>query len=325
MERRLWCAVVLAAGIAVPVSPANAANFPGCPAWSHTLTFVNNCTGPVTIKETDSCFSNAVTSPPFNGSKCWPSVSGGSFTLAANGGTKVLTVPSCWSGNFGVASATCSIPIQTLAEMTFDGGLLDNPSGQPTKIDSLLDAYDISMVDGFTTTFEMKPDSSVKVGGGNCGTAGCTTQPVCPSDTLKCGDACLSPNQAAHKNSLGEADLEKYGCVCSSTQSVPCTTDPNQQKVVPAGCVGKYGCSPYIDPGKSNPGSACCPWYQDSTQDCSASSADRAWASWAQAYITAVKTSCPGQYAWQFDDKTNSFNCQGSGTGMSYTITTCPK
>ena len=109
MERRLWCAALLAAlavGVLVPAE-AFAANFPGCPAWSHTLTFVNNCTVSVTIKETDGCFSNAVTSPPFNGSKCWPSVSGGSFTLAANGGTKTLTMPSCWSGNFGVSSATC--------------------------------------------------------------------------------------------------------------------------------------------------------------------------------------------------------------------------
>ena len=47
MERRLWCAAllaVLAAGVLVPAE-SFADNFPGCPAWTHTLTFVNSGTG----------------------------------------------------------------------------------------------------------------------------------------------------------------------------------------------------------------------------------------------------------------------------------------
>jgi len=52
---------------------------------------------------------------------------------------------------------------------------------------------------------------------------------------------------------------------------------------------------------------------------------DRAWDQWALDYIDAVKTACPGQYAWQYDDVDSTRTCQGGGDPpsypMNYTVT----
>jgi|CXWL01.1.fsa_nt_gi hypothetical protein len=296
--------------------------YPGCPAWSHAVTFVNQSASPVTITETDGCYSYNLQAP-FTG-KCWPQqIAGGKLTLEAageKGASQTVNVISCWSGNFSVACSGCNmaIPYQTLAEFTFDGGLLNaNP---PTKINSNNDNYDVSLVDGFTTALSIVPSI------GTCGTAGCSQQPVCPSKLVYQG-GCLSPNTYVRNvmPNPTEADKDKYGCICSSTQQISCTPGPSNS-VTPQGCVGKYGCSPFSPPGApsgnfpGNPGSSCCPWYNQG-MSCSASSAARAWASWAQDYIANVHAACPNQYAWQYDDNAGGFACPSASAPTSYTIT----
>ncbi|MFY9822048.1 MAG: hypothetical protein WAM82_11750 [Thermoanaerobaculia bacterium] len=293
--------------------------YPGCPHWSHSVTFVNNSSNSVQIKETDGCYSNNM-APPYTG-KCWPQqISGGSLTLAPAGQPKssqTVSIVSCWSGNFSIASAT--FPYQTLAEFTFDGGL-NNSQNPPAKINSNNDNYDVSMVDGFTTALLITP--SLK----SCKVAGCSKQPVCPAKLVYQG-GCLSPNTYVRNvmPNPTEADKDKYGCICSSTQQLTCTAGPNNS-VTPAGCVGKYGCSPFSPPGAAgngpaNPGSACCPWYKISGQPCSASTVARAWEPWAQQYIANVHAACPNQYAWQYDDNQGGFACPSAEAATSYTIT----
>lgn len=300
--------------------------YPGCPAWSHAVTFVNQSASSVTITETDGCYSYNGPAPLTG--KCWPQqISGGKLTLAPAGqpgASTTVNIISCWSGNFSVACSGCNmaIPYQTLAEFTFDGGLLN--VDPPTKINSNMDNYDISLVDGFTTALLISPSL------GTCGTAGCSKQPVCP-DKLKYQGGCLSPNTYVRNvmPNPTEEDKDKYGCICSSTQQLTCTAG-SRNTVTPAGCVGKYGCSPFSPPGAAsggfpaNPGSACCPWYQEAGQPCSASSAARAWAPWAQQYIANVHAACPNQYAWQYDDHAGGYACPSADSATSYTITVPP-
>lgn len=298
--------------------------YPGCPQWSHSVTFVNNSGSAVQIVETDGCYSNNMASP-YTG-KCWPQqIPGGSLTLAPAGqpnSSQTVSIISCWSGNFSVSCATCdtSIPYQTLAEFTFDGGL-DNTQNPPAKINSTNDNYDISMVDGFTTALLITPSLST------CTVAGCSQQPTCPAHLVYQG-GCLSPNTYVRNvmQNPTEEDKIKYGCICSSTEQLTCTAGTDNS-VTPAGCVGKYGCSPFSPPGAAgnggpaNPGSACCPWYQVSGQPCSATTAARAWDSWAQAYIANVHAACENEYAWQYDDHQGGFACPSVGSATSYTIT----
>lgn len=313
-------AVLALALLRSPVALAQGSGYPGCPSWNHAVTFVNNCSDTVTITATSGCFSQNLSPPPFNGSSCWPKLENGSFTVAPGAANaKTVQVMSCWSGNFGVACKTCKIPVQTLAEFTFDGGL------DPTTFKhnpNLLDTYDVSLVDGFTRTFGVAPNtSSVPSGGGTCATAGCTTLPTCPAKLVD-GDACLSPCQWIVANSKSGSDSEqqrKYCCKCSMKTAATCSGS-----TVPSDCQGQYGCSPFSPPGSTNLGSACCPWYKSSAGDCSATTADRAWEPWAQDYIAAIRKSCPGEYAWQYDDQHGIFTCQGKSQAMSYTITVCP-
>ena len=263
---------------ALSTSASAQSYYPGCPQWSHSVTFVNKSSSSVTIRETDGCYSNNM-APPYTG-KCWPQqIPGGTLTLAPagqQGSSKTVSIISCWSGNFSVACSTCdtAIPYQTLAEFTFDGGL-DNTKNPPAKINSNNDNYDVSLVDGFTTALLITPGSS------SCGVAGCSQQPTCPTKLVYKG-GCLSPNTYVRNvmPNPTEEDKDKYGCICSSTQQLTCTAGPNN-RVTPAGCVGKYGCSPFSPPGAAgnggpaNPGSACCPWYKQSGQPCSATTAAR--------------------------------------------------
>lgn len=324
MNRRLavFLALLAAPAAAHDTPPSPQATFPGCPDWSHRVAFVNNCTSPVTVFEVPGCFPASNPDPPFNGNNCWPQQAGGGFTLAPNGQSgfeKVVSIMSCWSGNYGVDCAGCKVKIATLAEFTFDGGL----DSDYDKLPGLLDTYDVSLVDGFALPVEIEPDSSVQPGGGNCHTAGCEQSPVCPSTLDNGGGSCMSPCKYAVSSGMSTADQEKYCCVCSMTESAPCVSDPKNPNQVPAACVGKYGCSPFSPPGSSNPGSACCPW-SGPGQPCQAASADRAWDSWAQSYIAAVHDACPNEYAWQYDDLDATKNCQGQGSPMAYTITFCP-
>lgn len=305
------------------LSTAAGTTYPGCPDWSHTFTFVNNCSTAVTVDVTPGCFSTQSNTPPLSAG-CWTEPAGGSFNLDAAGGndTHTVSVTSCWSGNFGVGCTSCETPVKTLAEFTVDGGLDPatlEPLGGPGN---WVDTYDVSLVDGYTHPFEISPNTSQvpPAPGAGCGDAGCTSTPTCPEQLVD-GDACLSPCQYAVANGLSNEDQLKYCCVCSMTESCPCTDDGGD---VPTCCVGQYGCSPFSPPGNTNPASACCPWYDDPTQDCSATSADRAWDAWAQDYIAAVHASCPGEYAWQYDDQQGTFTCQGNDQPMSYTITVCP-
>jgi hypothetical protein len=148
-----WLAVVnlpmlvLCAWVIVPNVGWSANNFPACPTWIHSLTFVNTGISTVHVKETPGCFANSIGQPPFNGTRCWPFQAGGGFDLkpgVANAVTVKMT--SCWSGNFGITCASCKGGVQTLAEFTFDGGL--DAAGK--KLPGLLDTYDVSLVDGFT-------------------------------------------------------------------------------------------------------------------------------------------------------------------------------
>jgi hypothetical protein len=294
--------------------------YPGCPTWSHTVTFVNNSSASVQIVETPGCFSNTMQSP-FTG-KCWPhQIPEGTLTLAANS-SQTVSIISCWSGNYSFGSG--NFPYQTLAEFTFDGGL-DN-SNPPTKINSSNDNYDVSMVNGFTTALLITPGST------SCTVAGCSRQPACPAKLVYQG-GCLSPN--AYVNNVmpnpTEQAKDKYGCICSSTQQLTCTAGPNNI-VTPAGCVGKFGCSPFSPPGAAgnggpaHPGSACCPWYisvrkHAGNPPCSASIPSRAWELWAQQYIANVHAACPNQYAWQYDDNLGGFACPSVNSPTSYTVT----
>ena len=298
--------------------------YPGCPQWSHSVTFTNNSSSSVKIVETDACYSNDMASP-YTG-KCWPQqLPGGTLTLAPagqSGSSQTVDIISCWSGNFSIACADCdtSIPYQTLAEFTFDGGL-DNTQNPPAKIDSTNDNYDVSLVDGFTTALLITPGSS------SCSVAGCSQQPTCPSKLAYKG-GCLSPNTYVRNvmSNPTEEQKIKYGCICSSTEQLTCTAGADNS-VTPSGCVGKYGCSPFSPPGAAgnggpaNPGSACCPWYQVSGQPCSATTKERAWEAWAQEYIANVHAACPNQYAWQYDDNQGGFACPSAGSATSYTIT----
>jgi hypothetical protein len=302
--------------LASSVAPAGAQSYyPNCPQWSHSVTFTNNSSSSVQIIETDGCYNNNMASP-YTG-KCWPQqIQGGTLTLAPNA-SQTVSIISCWSGNFSVSCPTCNsaIPYQTLAEFTFDGGLSNtNP---PVKINNNNDSYDVSLVNGFTTALMITPGPT------SCSVAGCSQQPACP-EKLAYKGGCLSPNTYVNSvmSNPTEGEKDKYGCICSSTESLSCGSGNS----VPAGCVGKYGCSPFSSPGSTHPGSACCPWYiavrsHSGQPACSATTPARAWASWAQQYIANVHAACPNQYAWQFDDKAGSFSCPSSTAATSYTVT----
>jgi hypothetical protein len=45
------------------------------------------------------------------------------------------------------------------------------------------------------------------------------------------------------------------------------------------------------------------------------------WAAGAQSYVTNIHNSCPGQYAYAYDDANGLHTC---GTGANYTVTFCP-
>lgn len=309
--------------LALLALPAAAQSFPGCPTWSHQVKFVNQCASSVTVTETPGCFPDSNSNPPFNGGRCWPKQAAGGFTLAANGQSgsqKVVPIISCWSGNYGLSCTGCKVAIATLAEFTFDGGL----DSSYNKLPGLIDTYDVSMVDGFVLPVEIQPDPSVQQGGAPCQTAGCSSSPTCPPMLDNGGGSCLSPCKYAVSQGMSSADQEKYCCTCSMTTSAPCTSDPKNPNQVPAACQGQFGCSPFSPPGNSNPGSACCPWFNVAVQECSAASADRAWDSWAQAYIANVHAACPNQYAWQFDDLGATATCEGQNAPMAYIVTFCP-
>ena len=320
----LSAALCIVVALAASATSASAQTYyPGCPQWSHSVTFVNQSSSSVTINEIDGCYTNNF-APPYTG-KCWPQqLTGGTLTLAPAGqpgSSQMVSIISCWSGNFSIVCSGCdgTIPYQTLAEFTFDGGLAN--SNPPAKIDSTNDNYDVSLVNGFTTALQIKPGSA------SCGVAGCGTQPACPQK-LQYKGGCLSPNTYVRNvmTSPTEEQKTKYGCICSSTQQISCTAGP-KNSVTPAGCVGKYGCSPFSPPGMAgnggpaNPGSSCCPWYNDKSQPCSASTAARAWEPWAQEYIADVHAACPNQYAWQYDDNQGGFACPSATSATSYTIT----
>jgi len=301
--------------------------YPGCPNWTHQLTFVNQGSAAVTIKEVPGCLNKNVTSPPFNGTNCWPlskvngSAGTGSFQVPPGPSNAVkVTVVSCYSGNFRVECSNCKSGVETLAEFTFDGGVDNNGNRLP----GLLDTYDVSMVDGFSKPVLITPDLNVAGGGGTCTSAGCRSVPACPSK-LQDGDACLSPNRyVVDRTDFTEVEKTKYGCVCSRTAAAACTDD-NASHSVPAACVAKFGCSPFSQPGQTHPDSACCPFWDDVTQSCSATSKDRSWDQWALDYINAVHQNCPGLYAWQFDDEHGTFTCQGTATvQMNYAVTISP-
>jgi hypothetical protein len=315
-------------------SPGEGSGYPGCPNWDHKVKFVNKCAETVTINVTNGCYPTAPNDPPFNGkSRCWPapilngSAVNGSFQLK-QGETKTLKVVSCWSGNFGTECQTCKTKIQTLVEFTFDGGVGIDPQNPNSyiKLPGLLDNYDTSFVDGFVNPLGIVPDDS------SCPTSGCKKAPECPSE-LKDGDACLSPCQyiVSTQGASGK-DFNRYCCICNGNTS--CTDNPSH--TVPDDCKDQYGCSPFSHPGMDNNyGSTCCPWYDPSITtpfnlsnpipNCSSTSQERAWEQWAQDYIANVHETCPGQYAWQFDDRATT-QCQGDIEGIGYTISIyCPE
>lgn len=321
-SRRFLVFTALCLAAVPPALPAHAQSyFPGCPQWTHPVTFVNNCANSITVVETDSCYPTDSSQPPFNGGNCWPQQApGGKLTLAANGGTQTVQILSCWSGNFGVSCTNCKVAISSLAEFTFDGGL-DNSYN---KLPGLLDTYDVSMVVGFVLPIEITPNPSVTQGGGNCALAGCSSSPECPDKLENGNGSCLSPCQFAVATGMDQEAQKKYCCKCSMTTAAACTENPNKPGAVPKGCRGEYGCSPFIPPGSFSPWSACCPWFDQPNMPCSASKAARAWEPFAQKYIANIHAACPNQYAWQFDDKAASMTCQGKNQPMAYTVTFCP-
>jgi len=308
--------------------------YPGCPPWNHTITFVNKGNKPVTIKVSSGCYNGSA--PAINntsstkwfvknagGDYCWPTQEHSNksielITVDANK-SKSITVASCWSGSFFVN--------RTKAEITFDGGI-----NQFGKIKNTHDFYDASMVDGFSRDVVLiKPGPG---GVGDCRYTGCNRIPECPGNLWdNASGACLSPcqNMTRMKLNVSDPEFRKYCCKCAGVgkDNTSCDCDPNHPTKIKPGalhnCTGEFGCSPFSEPGKSNPGSACCPWFKNDSASCNATSVDRAWDQWALDYIDAVKTACPGQYAWQYDDVDSTRTCQGGGDPpsypMNYTVT----
>lgn len=80
--------------------PAGAQTYyPGCPQWSHSVTFTNESSSSVKIVETDGCYSNDM-APPYTG-KCWPQqLPGGTLTLAPAGQPgSTITIPAASSSS----------------------------------------------------------------------------------------------------------------------------------------------------------------------------------------------------------------------------------
>ena len=50
----------------------------------------------------------------------------------------------------------------------------------------------------------------------------------------------------------------------------------------------------------------------------------RAWDATSQEYIANVHKTCPGVYAWQFDDVNGTYNCRKTNGLVDYTVTFCP-
>lgn len=240
--------------------------------------------------------------------------------------------------------------------MTFDGGVyqeMKNGSFVLLKVNSVLDTYDMSMVDGFTYPVGVTPDKAGIPVQGNCITKGCKTSPVCPCEQtgvcLKDGDACMSPKTYMFEAAKKPASLDKlkYGCKCTLNTRANCTHQANWKAecktASAAGADQMFGCSPQnsINVAKSMYGalanSACCR-AKDMTRLVKGNSAtaiavckqttyaNRFWAPSATQYIKNVHVACLNVYAWQYDDAGSRASCalQAAGTGMNYTVTLCP-
>ena len=353
-----------------------------CPDWSHTLTFKNNSSVTIWLAAIPGCGKT----------KCSPAIAepAGGWGIAA-GGSATVTVPACWSGGFifregcgwtkdngvytcGGKSPCCDVgdctdssgksaysctsggqPPVSRIEMTFDGGY----DVDGNKINSLIDYYDISYVDGWSKMVTMAPAlpkiwSDTPPDGKDptywCTLSGCSAATVtCPDTLVKCkvdGDtktalACWSPGKyaALHKDDKDKqgnlifppALRANLGCVCDADSNVLCNIGTASAPVINPACNNSssnttFGCSPYSEPGKSNTSSQCCPWLSTDTRSetCGWSSAQsaRAWPQWAKDYVTDIKTACPNAYAWQYDDMSSTYRCQAADAdqGVNYTI-----
>jgi hypothetical protein len=352
-----------------------------CPGWSHTLTFKNNSSATIWLAAIPGCGKT----------KCSPDIAepAGGWAVAA-GVTATVTVPACWSGGFifregcgwkkdggtytcggkspccdvgdctdksGKSAYSCNLggqPPVTRIEMTFDGGY--DVDGK--KINSLIDYYDISYVDGWSKMVTMEPalpkiwpdtPPDGKDATYWCSVSGCSAAAVtCPDKLVKCkvdgqtktALACWSPGKyaALHKNDKDQSGnllfppalRANLGCVCDADSNVLCNIGSASAPVINPACNSSsnttFGCSPYSEPGQSNINSQCCPWASTDTRSeaCGWDSAHsaRVWPQWAKDYVTNIKTACPNAYAWQYDDMSSTYRCRATGAdqGVNYLI-----
>lgn len=181
------------------------------------------------------------------------------------GGIRQLNIPDCWDSGIMVARTGCTAGASgvltcqsgncggttgvencggingpkpaSLAELTFDGGIPKNCTGE--------DNYDVSFVAGFNVMVEIAPDDQP-----GCGSAGsgCSELPLCPWDTYvfepgangniggyvkSTADeigTCLSPFNMASiglppLDAMSTADANRLGCVSSSFDETPWTNN----------------------------------------------------------------------------------------------------
>jgi len=288
---------------------------------SHTFTFVNSCKEDVWVG--------------FVGQNGSPPLFGGGYQLSA-GDTKIVLVPVGHSGRIWprtgctfnadghCASGNCCLTGGCLESDNKTFGLKCGYSGAApvSLLEWTLDAtsgfgpidyYDMSFVDGWSVPISIEPvagtyntEKDPGIGSWWCEQDGCTASaPICPQPFQVNGSplSCNSPCQAAVN--AKSADAEKLCCTCSLTDPITC---PESK------CAGHYGCTPYHTP--SYPSNMTCnPWDPDP---------NRSWDSDSLTYISAVHSSCPKVYAWQFDDVKATFNCRRTNGLVDYKVEFCP-
>ena len=243
-------------------------------------------------------------------------------------------VGDCMDKATNKSAYTCNTggqPPVTRIEVTFDGGYDANG----IKIKSLNDYYDISYVDGYSKMATMQPAppqiwDTTNPGVDSkywCTVSGCSSSTVsCPAQLVnykisgqtKIPLGCWSPGKYAAQHAsdpqFTAAVRANLGCVCNADQNVLCNIGSAAAPVINPACNASdnttFGCSPFSQPGQSNPNSQCCPWSTTDNKTCGwPIGSSRIWPQWARDYVNNIKTACPNAYSWQYDDLSSTYQC----------------
>jgi hypothetical protein len=256
-------------------------------------------------------------------------------------------VGDCTDKATNKSAYTCNTggqPPVTRIEVTFDGGYDTNG----VKINNLNDYYDISYVDGFSKMATMQPAPPQIWDATNpsvdpkywCTVSGCSGSTVsCPAQLVnykisgqsKTALGCWSPGKyaAQHSSDYSAALRANLGCVCNADTNVLCNIGSVAAPVINPACNASnnttFGCSPFSQPGQSNPNSQCCPWATTDGKGCGwPTGSPRIWPQWAKDYVSSIKTACPNAYAWQYDDASSTYQCRAgaahSGQPINYIV-----